>query len=335
MSKRSVGRKVKRSKNLYKKPKSGFRKALEIVLSVIVVVGLGFVGFTVADALIGLQCDDCERHRLLCICETPVLIPVDSLPETPSDVLSEPPTDVHAPTDTPAQDEFDLSGAVYAPANVLSNSTALLAFIAEAKSEGYSAVVIEMKDEVGQLLYLSGVMLGEPPKLIAEDRAIVTGSLSAQSVASAIAAEGLIPVARVNTLRDHIAPLRHADVTYAGWLDGRPDSGGRAWANPFLQGTRVYNTEIVRELHDAGFEAVILAGVTFPTKPFSALDRQILHADVTNLETRYRGLVEFVNAVAAANPEAVILLEASENDEILQGKDDFAENVAVKKQDNE
>jgi hypothetical protein len=305
------GRKIKRSKSLYKARKSGFRKTLEVILLVAVVVGLGFVGYVIADTVSNLRCDECDNHPFSCACESEVITVFN--PE-PSD-NGEPPysngtEDNNGGGDPPPpEDEPETNFVVYAPSNVLANLAALSVFLADAGANGFDTVVIEMKDETGRLLYQSGIELGEPPVILGNDRDIVTGTLSAEAIVAAITEEGLRPVARVNTLKDHIASVRLRDVGYAGWRDGRPDAGGRAWANPFFGGTRAYISAIVGELHQAGFEQVIFANTIFPTKSFSTLDVSILPGNVTNLETRFSGLVDFVNAVADENPDTEILLE--------------------------
>jgi hypothetical protein len=311
--------KVKRSRNLYKSEKSSFRKTAEIVILAVVVVGLGFVGYTIMDTVSSMQCLDCESHRFSCSCET--LPPHDTTPhetnytDTPFD---EPPNTDDVTGDTSSQEEGEptppdntpLSNtAVYAPSNVLANHAALSVFIDGAKDAGFDTVVVEMKDETGRLLYQSGISIGSPPTLLADNRNVVTGTLSAEAIAAAIKERGLNPVARINTLRDHIAPRNISNTGYAGWLDGRPDAGGRPWVSPFRQETHTYIAALVGELHNAGFDEIIFAGTVFPKASFSGLDLSILPSYVTNLQTRYNGLVEFVEAVATANTDATILLE--------------------------
>ncbi|MCL1880622.1 MAG: hypothetical protein FWF76_00400 [Oscillospiraceae bacterium] len=341
---RGMGRKIKRSKSLYKSKKSGLRKTLEILITLAIVVGLGFVGYIVADTIGNLQCSDCEEHPFSCICEPPTPAPdprPDDQNDNPSDGTEHPNNDPDGTEISGDSDNSDngqdliYGSVVYAPANVLSNTAALSTFINTASSNGFDAIVIEMKDEIGRVLYQSGIEIGEPPTLLSNNREIVTGTLSAESIATAISDSGLRPIARINTLRDHTAPQRINDVTYAGWIDGAPGTG-RPWANPFREGTREYISKIVSELHDAGFEQVILANTIFPSRSFSGLDISILPSYVTNLDTRYTGLVGFVNAVADANPDTAILLEMTvtcmEGDlpigtaEILKG-DGFSENI--------
>jgi hypothetical protein len=222
----------------------------------------------------------------------------------------------------------------------LSNAAALSAFLVNARSDGFDVVVIEMKDEIGRLLYQSEVVTGEPPMQVNQIREIVTGTLTAQAIVAAVEEEGMRPVARINTLKDHIAPTRLRDVRFDGWLDGRPDAGGRAWANPFREGTQNYISEIIGELQGAGFAEIILANTIFPKQRFSGTDISILPGYVTDLETRYNGLVQFINAVADNNPDTTILLEVAADcfanltddselmgtAEVLRG-DSFAANV--------
>ncbi|MCL1831910.1 MAG: putative glycoside hydrolase [Oscillospiraceae bacterium] len=332
--KNTKGIKIKRAKNsLYKRKKSGARKTIELIGLIIVVAGLAFVGYTIADTVNNLRCEGCEKHPFSCVCETPK-VPVDSTES--EDSTNAPETQTQDVTDTPAP--VAAQSVVHAPANVLSNSATLMAFINEAKSDGFDGIVIDMKDESGRLLYNSEITIGNPPTPLANDTDIVTGVLSAQTIAQAIADEGLRPVARINTLKDHIASNNKIQgVSYAGWVDGSPDAGGRRWANPFSEGTRTYVSHIVDELCGAGFEEIIFTNTIFPTKAFSPKDLSILPPHVTDFSTRYVGLAEFVNTVADSNPDVTIHLEIqiegvfgelpSGTAEILRA-DSFSPNVA-------
>jgi hypothetical protein len=180
--------------------------------------------------------------------------------------------------------------AVYARSNVLTGSTALRSYLKEEKSKGFKSVVIEMKDDEGRLLYKS-----EIEELSAFDE-IVTGTLTAAQIVEICLEEGLIPVARVNTLKDHIAPKKLQGIGFVNWLDNKPEEGGKRWSNPFLEGTVEYNANIVRELSEAGFSDIVLANTIFPY--FRGKDFTLLPEHETNPATRFSALSDFINAVS-------------------------------------
>jgi len=295
MSKR--GLKVKRSKKLYKKKKSLFRKVIEALALVVVVVTLGFVGFTVAETVLNYVPSGTS--------DTPTDVPTSEDTE-PSEVEST--TDPETYTDEPSSSNnggIDAGTAVYAPSTVLESSAALSSYLAKAKTDGFSTVVIEMKDEEGKLLYKTGI------EIVASDSEVTVGTLNAKQIADACIAAGLKPIARISTTKDHIAPAKIADVSYAGWLDDRPGVG-RLWANPFLAGTVTYISEITSELQEAGFSEIIFANTIFPV--FRGIDFQMLSPDITNPETRFTALGNLVNVAADDTPDANMLIEVALRD---------------------
>jgi hypothetical protein len=287
-------RRVKSSKNIYKKKKSGLRKLIETVALVAVVSVLVFVGFTIAKTVLNYQ---------------PNVDPPADTPAPPDGTSDDSRFDEPDPSETDSPDspseQSDSPNAVYAPPNVLESAAALSAYLAKAKSENYGAVVVEMKDDEGKLLYKSGI------KVVLESPDFPSGNLTAKQIADACVSAGLKPIARINTLKDHVAPGKIADISYEGWLDDKPGIG-KLWANPFLQGTVTYISEITKELNEAGFSRIILAGNIFPD--FRGIDFQILPSQVTSPDIRFPALINLVNTVADNNPEAVLCLEMSASD---------------------
>ncbi|MCL2071643.1 MAG: putative glycoside hydrolase [Oscillospiraceae bacterium] len=290
------GLKVRRSKKLYKKRKSGFRKLIETFALVIVVSGLVFIGYTVGNVLFNYEPPDDG--------EIPVDVPVATGDEVDSDDPDDDSAGEDGDNDPEPPELAAISGnAVYAPSNVLASSAALSSYLETAKSGGFEAIVIEMKDEEGRILYQSGI-----EKVLTAGN-ISIGTLTAEQIANAATAAGLKPIARISTLRDHAASEKISDISYFGWLDNAPERGGKRWANPFLDGTAAYISDITGELYKAGFSDIIFANTMFPH--MRGVDFEILPSHVTDAATRFAGLGEFVNKVADNNPEANILLEMS------------------------
>ncbi|MDR2531320.1 MAG: putative glycoside hydrolase [Oscillospiraceae bacterium] len=320
---KSYGRKIKRSRNLYKRRKGSTRKFLEIAATVVIVAGLGFVGWNVGKAVHDYFQDADPA----------------STPEEPSphDVPGEPTENNEPSGDDPEPGEpSSVAGfnAIVAPSSVLDNSTSLAAYIQQAKLNGFNAIVLEMKDSTGHLHFDSEYAL-------LRDTEIVRGTLSAAQIYAAFEGTGVKPVARVNTLSDRLAPGEIDDVSYvfaAGggrWADDRIENGGKFWANPFLQGTRDYNAFIIRELSNAGFTDIILANTIFPF--FRGFDLGVLAPEFTAAATRFEGLVGFVKALSESAGDARLILEMSLKDvvenyagfsntaELLRGRRDLPE----------
>ncbi|MCL1789358.1 MAG: putative glycoside hydrolase [Oscillospiraceae bacterium] len=289
----SKGFKVRRSKSLYKRRKSGLRKTVETAVLVIAVAGLVFVGYNVADVLLNYVPPPDEL---------PVIVGETGVSVTADDASAEePPVSLQ---EEPIISPIVSGNAVYAPSNVLASSAALSSYLETVKSDGYDSIVVEMKDEEGRLLYQSKIK-----KVTAAD-GISTGTLTAEQIANAAIAVGIKPIARISTLKDHIASEKIDDVSYYGWVDNVPGVGKR-WANPFSDGTVDYISDITAELYKAGFTDIIFANTIFPKQYFSGLDFEVLPYYVTDGSNRFTGLGEFVNKVAGNNPDANIILEVS------------------------
>jgi hypothetical protein len=308
------GRKIRRSKNLYKPRKSRARKLIEIGAMAVVLCCLVILGWGIGSAILNYS------------------PPVGDDSVIPTDNIADP-TDPDQPQpDEPDPPPEPITGfnAIAAPSSVLDNSTSLAAYIQQAKNNGFNAVLLEIKDSTGYLYYAS-----EYEQIQGSD--IIRGTLSAEQIFAAFEDTGVRPVVRLNTLLDRLAPAIIEDVSYVftgggGWLDDRLENDGKRWANPFLQGTRDYHLFIIDELMNAGFADIILANAIFPH--FRTYDRSVLEPEFTAPATRFEGLVGFVKALE--NKGATLYLEMTVKDvvenyagfnntaELLRGKKDLA-----------
>jgi len=292
---KSYGRKVRRSKNLYKRRKGSMRRFAEITAMIVIIAGLGFVGWTAGKAIRDFFQENEEQ------------LPVDDGQLTVDSghlTVEDDPDDEENPQ---TDDLISIAGfnAIVAPSSVLDNSTSLAAYIQQAKNNAFDAIVLEIKDSAGHLFYISEY---EPLK----NSEIMRGSLTATQIFTVFEGTDVTPVIRINTLLDRLSPAVLEDVSYVftsggGWLDNRIESGGKRWANPFLQGTRDYHAFIVAELAEAGFTDIILANVIFPE--FRAYDLGVLSSEYTNSSTRYEGLAGFVNALTENTSGVRFILE--------------------------
>lgn len=288
--------KIKRSKGrLYKKRKSAGRRVAEIILMVLVVGVLGVVGYSAAGPLISYFRGDGGEPVT-----TPWEPPVSTTPEE-SETSDTSDSESAATTTSPV---FDGSGAYLLPAAALSNQGSLTQALSVAESSGCSVIIITVKDEDGRLLYGSQISS-------VKDTEIVAGGMTAAQIVSAVKERGFAGVkALVPALYDRTTPqfvkdtgYRFADDSYA-WLDASADKGGKQWVDPFRSGTRMYYTQLAKELSGAGFDEVILSELRFPN--FTTYDMSIL--DPRNFtDTRYTSLTTLYSSVnsAASNKAAV------------------------------
>lgn len=281
--------KIKRSKNrLYKKKKSPAKVAVETVALVIVAAGLVYVGYSAAGPIIDhLSSGDSGTVTNW----------------TPEE--SEPPeTDPEgAGNDTQSEEITTLPenaeglGSYLLSETALASSQALSAQAKAAKELGFKEIIVPLKKNSGHLLYKSNIEY-------IKDTDLITGSMPANQIASVIKSQGLTAKALLPTLLDAESASYVDNACYRGendswnWLDAAAANGGKRWLDPFLEGTKKYYEDMVKELTKAGFDEIILSQLRFPD--FVQKDQDWLNERCFT-PTRYTALTALFNAVNNAS----------------------------------
>ena len=214
-----------------------------------------------------------------------------------------------AASQEPAEAAEPLRG-VYLPADVMADEAALTALLTELQTgtvggQPVNAVLFDMKDSTGRLLYASAV-----PTAV-DSGAVAQGAFDGARRIQLIKDMGFTPIARVYAFRDHIASAAHLDlaVHYQGsewaWLDNSADAGGRTWLNPYSAGARDYIAQILEECASLGLERLVLDGVQFPQG--YALDLAT-YGEESLTKTRPQVLGEFMDELTAWAGEAGVSL---------------------------
>ena len=163
----------------------------------------------------------------------------------------------------------------YLPFSALSADTlSETSLLADAKAAGYNAVIFDLKDEEGRLYYqFSNPTAKQVNSYV--DNALTKKQLTA--LFDLIKDAGLTPIPRLHAFRDHLgakalANARIGHASNAGWVwyDGDPNSGGKAWLNPYDQDAHAYIISLATELKKQGAGAVMLDSVQFPKQLSSA-----------------------------------------------------------------
>ena len=299
------GTKVKRKKyQLYKKRKSTARKIAEAAALIIVLGGLCFVGYSVADPLINYFRNLSQNK--------PVVTEWTPDETTPSEQTTTAASDV---TDTEATTEAEAEAqplSFFLPDSALDSASALSAAVKSAKASGYTAVYVTLKDTDGYLRYTT-------TEKTVKDTDLVTGKLSLKQIYSAINGAGLTPIAVMNTTLDSMTSafvddtaFRFDDDSYT-WLDARANEGGKRWSDPFRAGTKTYFSALSAEIAKSGFTQIVFANTLFPE--FTPYDKTVLNAHFFT-ETRYTALSALVSSMAeaASKNKATSMLEVKLSD---------------------
>lgn len=309
------GTKIKRTKNLYRKKKTRAQKIVGTVLLIIAIAAVFFIGYCLGKPLLDFFEKNAARENPQW---TPPTVSATEPPIVENEASG---TDKQEITATTAGEEnipqAANSGyfAVTAPSSALSNTTSLAAFAAKSKSEGYSAVIVVMKDSGGYLHYRS-----ELEEL--EETGIVLGSLRPNEIVKTLSDNGLLAIASVSVLSDNAGCVAFPDMSYKiknepsmSWLDYSTGTDIR-WANPASEATVNYNNAIVGELKSAGFTEIQLTDLVFPE--LHPYDKEYL-SDEYFAADRYKMLEELVHDGAYVEMTAadVISSETGRTAELL------------------
>lgn len=265
MKQKKQGIKIKhRRYNLYNRKKSTGKKVLATVLTVLAAAVLCVVGFGIGRPLMEYfqNRKDNTSSDSSPSWTPPGSVTQESAQTSETEASSQ---EQESQQTSQAQPEpQEETGAIFLDEGVLEyyDTDSLKSTIASAKSSGYTAVCVTMKDDMGYVLYKTDI---EGVK----DTDAVKGRLTAKQVCDTIKGMGMTPVARINTLKDHTSGI-YVGGNYlitgdmGAWHDAAPANGGKKWLDPFNANTAAYIGQMTAELSKAGFGRIILANTIFP-----------------------------------------------------------------------
>lgn len=327
---KNYGRKIKRSKiNLYPRRKTKAQKALGTVLLIILLLALVFLGYCLGKPL--LEYFENNRNSGGSPVWTPPEDTESTNEQTEPDITAPPEsTETPADTTTAASESAAPEGISYTvnvPSSALSNYASLSTFAKKSASEGFTAAMVQLKDNTGHLRYASDIEA-------VQNTDVITGVLTAEEICSALRENGLEPVAVVSTLADNAGCTAIPDMSYKvtdednmSWLDYTNETPVR-WANPENEATLLYIKEVKDELTAAGFAEIIQTNLVFPD--FQEYDKKYVSAKYFAAD-RYKllsGAVLYGQSVEV-NAEDIISGQFTKTAEVLKNKSQLADNKII------
>ena len=311
MAPKKTNIKIKHSKfNLYNKKKSKARRALKAVLTIIIICGLGVLGYGLGKPLLKYIQNKGENtsqeESVTSALLSSIMNTGSSSGSSGSNVASGSQTPgsnsgssgANPGQPTPPQNSSD--NIYYLPDNAAENMKSLSSALAKAKSSGCSVVAATLKDASGHVLYRTSI------KEI-KDTDTVTGTLTAEQIAQAISQEGLTPAAKINTLMDPLGSIYvEGNYTFPPekggycWYDNKAEKGGKAWMSPFKSQSTAYIGNITSELSKAGFKHVICANTRFPAFYNNDISSYLSHLPLKDSTKRVNALWDVVNSAKSS-----------------------------------
>ena len=134
-----------------------------------------------------------------------------------------------------------------------------------AKKTEINALVIDVKDDRGFVLYRSDVPLAREIGADTADGHSMSRS-RLRAVLDTMTAYGIYPIARIVVAKDPLLARKRLDLAIKRKSDGKPwlDKKGNPWLDPHQRAVWQYAADLAREAHDLGFSEVQFDYVRFP-----------------------------------------------------------------------
>ena len=312
MGRKNKGRKIYKTKEKNYYGKTPLGKALSVGLTVLLIGGIGFIGYSVAEPIVKYTKKKGDAP------EPPPTAVSSELLEPSSASRPAAPADPSAETGTVAQPDY--KAAVIKTAD-LTDKAALKAAIERIPSgQKVEYVEIPLKTQGGKIWYSSSVFY-------ATQSGAIQNFISLSDVVDTIKSAGYHPAALISTFNDNILPKTDGSAGFktadAGdqWIDNTVESGGKPWTSPYSSTAVNYIGDIVTEAAEAGFEKIICSDISYP--PFRPSDLAILPPELKE-PSRFQALTSAANLFyeRAVNANSTMSVEVSATD-ILRGSDDI------------
>lgn len=241
--------KIKRTK--YTGPIKPRRHPLVLALIILAAIGLGYLGFVSYQPIYNAIMNRGEASP-------PAPLP----PESPQ--ASAAPPEEESPVPAPEPLPPAQLQAVYLPPALMNNPAALERFLEEVENSSLNAVMVDIKDQSGQVLFAT------QNQQAMDWQAVSAQALDLSAFARRLEERGLFLVARMSAFRDETAARGDGKlaINYRAygtlWLDNFQNQGGKPWLNPYSSGARQYLLDLALEAADCGAVLVVLDHVCFP-----------------------------------------------------------------------
>lgn len=144
---------------------------------------------------------------------------------------------------------------------------ALDSYLTDLKTQGYTHVLVSLKNEEGTVLFRS-----DAPQAVSFG-SVDRDAFDAAAFTASAEKAGLVPCASITALRDprvsHVQnnnSFAYADQLGTNWMDAAPSLGGKSWLNPYMEAARSYVSELASDAAAKGFSLIVLTDVNFPTR---------------------------------------------------------------------
>ncbi len=186
-----------------------------------------------------------------------------------------------------------VKAAYIAPADIASPS-AFNTVMTPLASSGVTAVVVDLKDESGKVLFDSGIPLAASAGA-GNDKRIP----NLPNLLKTFQDKKLYTIARIVCFQDPVLTDLKPEWTLMNRATGKPwtDAGGFNWINPYQREAWDYYLGLAEEAARAGFDEVQFAGLNFPfVGKLTDIDYRLPEGKTSNANTRMEAITGFLKA---------------------------------------
>lgn len=307
MKRRNKGRKIYKTKEKNYYGKSPVGKFLSGALTVLLIGGIGFLGYSLAEPIVNYTQHKGDEPE------------ATEPPTTEAAETSEVSTEAASETVTEPIKESFYTAAALKTADMASVESLRTALAAVPQNEA-EYIELPLKVSGGGVYYASSVL---------EAQTAVKSELTLSDIVKEVEKSGFKPAAVISVFHDSIMPEAYPEGGYV-LSDGSSqwkDSSGKQWTTPYSQRVLDYNANLVAELTSAGFEQIICSDLIFPD--FTESDLEVLDP-VLGQNDRCIALTSAANLLydKAFTGGASMQIEVSAED-ILKGKADVLQPMLL------
>ena len=321
---KNKGRKIYKTKEKNYYGKSPVGKAFSVGLTVLLLGGIGFIGYSVAEPIMKYtkKAGDSELPQ-------PTTLPTEAPTDDSGNLIGAAESDQPATNDAsaPVVETEAVLGFSLSSTDLISSDVLKTALKRIPEGSDIEYVEVPLKVSGGKIYYASNI-------LAAKHSGAVQGQMSLSEIVSAIVQDGYKPIANISIFDDNITPATFPDMGYitlddgSQWLDNAFDAGGKPWTSPFSQTAVDYNISLIDEISGSGFGKVICSDFTFPE--FRESDVEFLGESVVSGE-RWQAMTSAANTFYEhiISKGSAMYLEVSAAD-VLSGSEEVLQPMTLK-----
>lgn len=263
---KNKGRKIYKTKEKNYYGKSPVGKAFSVGLSILLIGGIGFIGYSVAEPIINYSKKKGDQ-------DTSVSTQATTSAEENS-LANGIITDNADPENPYIHQNINFEtymAAALKESDLINSDTLKLALDRLPTGQNIEYIEVPLKVSGGGIYYSSSVNYASGAQAF-------QNMLTLQEIAAAIKNAGYKPAAIVSTFNDNLLPVIDRNAGYRTyntdeqWIDDDYNAGGKPWTTPYSQVSLNYISDIVSEVSSSGFEKIVCSDFVFPNFRQSDLD---------------------------------------------------------------